>query len=172
MCSIKGNCITKFNVLGLLASMGSKYALNLHFFVQLKVRKNCGLSFLQNNNSFNTSFAFLSLCHAFFLSKHNDYALHLFNICLLIYNNHFVNKEYTYRLLMSCTVIGTFSGPPCISETKSIMQCCRILLSRIALTNSMLGRRQRRHPSLVAFRCSRWFDEDKTGRDTLRFIQH
>jgi hypothetical protein len=36
----------------------------------------------------------------------------------------------------------------------------------------MLGRRQRRHPSLVAFRCSRWFDEDKTGRDTLRFIQH
>jgi hypothetical protein len=36
----------------------------------------------------------------------------------------------------------------------------------------LLGRRQRRHPSLVAFRRSRWFDEDKTGRGTLRFIQH
>jgi hypothetical protein len=37
---------------------------------------------------------------------------------------------------------------------------------------TLLGRRQRCHPSLVAFRCSRWFNEDKTGRDTLRFIQH
>ena len=36
----------------------------------------------------------------------------------------------------------------------------------------MLGRRQRRHPSLVAFRCSRWSDRDKTGRDTLRSIRH
>jgi hypothetical protein len=36
----------------------------------------------------------------------------------------------------------------------------------------VLGRRQRRHPSLVAFRCSRWSDKDKTARDTLRFIQH
>ena len=36
----------------------------------------------------------------------------------------------------------------------------------------MLGRRQRRHPSLVAFRCSRWFDEDKTDRDTLRLSRH
>jgi hypothetical protein len=36
----------------------------------------------------------------------------------------------------------------------------------------VLGRRQRRHPSLVVSRCSRRFDEDKTGRDTLRFIQH
>jgi hypothetical protein len=38
--------------------------------------------------------------------------------------------------------------------------------------NQVLGRRQRRHPSLVVSRCSRWFDEDKTGRNTLRFIQH
>jgi hypothetical protein len=37
---------------------------------------------------------------------------------------------------------------------------------------TVLGRRQRRHPSLVVSRCSRWIDEDKTGRDTLRFIQH
>jgi hypothetical protein len=36
----------------------------------------------------------------------------------------------------------------------------------------VLGRRQRRHPSLVAFRCSRWSDKDKTGRDALCFIQH
>jgi hypothetical protein len=35
----------------------------------------------------------------------------------------------------------------------------------------LLGRRQRHHPSLVAFRCSRWSDKDKTGRDTLRFNQ-
>ena len=37
-----------------------------------KSEKNCGLSFLHNekkDNSFDTSFAFLSLCHAFFLSK-------------------------------------------------------------------------------------------------------
>jgi hypothetical protein len=40
------------------------------------------------------------------------------------------------------------------------------------LLTPLLGRRQRRHPSLVVSRCSRWFDEDKTGRDTLRFIQH
>jgi hypothetical protein len=39
-------------------------------------------------------------------------------------------------------------------------------------TETLLGRRQRRHPSLEAFRCSRWSDKDKTGRDTLRFIQH
>ena len=36
----------------------------------------------------------------------------------------------------------------------------------------MLGRRQRRHPSLVVSRCSRWFDEDKTGRDTFRSMRH
>jgi hypothetical protein len=41
---------------------------------------------------------------------------------------------------MSCTIIGTFSGPPCISVTKSIMQCCGILLSCIALRNSIYSR--------------------------------
>ena len=36
----------------------------------------------------------------------------------------------------------------------------------------MLGRRQRRHPSLEAFADNRWSDRDRTGRDTLRSIRH
>jgi hypothetical protein len=36
----------------------------------------------------------------------------------------------------------------------------------------MLGRRQRRHPSLEAFADNRWSDRDRTGRDTLHSIRH
>jgi hypothetical protein len=36
----------------------------------------------------------------------------------------------------------------------------------------LLGRRQRRHPSLEAFADNRWSDRDRTGRDTLRSIRH
>jgi hypothetical protein len=34
----------------------------------------------------------------------------------------------------------------------------------------MLGRRQRRYPSLEVFADNRWSDKDRTGRDTLRSI--
>jgi hypothetical protein len=34
----------------------------------------------------------------------------------------------------------------------------------------MLGRRQRRHPSLEVFADNRWSDRDRAGRDTLRLI--
>jgi hypothetical protein len=34
----------------------------------------------------------------------------------------------------------------------------------------MLGRRQRRHPSLEVFVDNRWSDRDRAGRDTLRLI--
>jgi hypothetical protein len=37
---------------------------------------------------------------------------------------------------------------------------------------AVLGRRQRRHPSLEAFADNRWSDRDRTGRDTLRSIRH
>jgi hypothetical protein len=37
---------------------------------------------------------------------------------------------------------------------------------------SLLGRRQRLHPSLEAFADNRWSDRDRTGRDTLRSIRH
>jgi hypothetical protein len=36
----------------------------------------------------------------------------------------------------------------------------------------MLGRRQRRHPSLEAFAAVDWSDGDKTGGDTLRPLRH
>ena len=36
----------------------------------------------------------------------------------------------------------------------------------------MLGRRQRRHPSLEAFADIRWSGRDRTGKDTLRSIRH
>jgi hypothetical protein len=38
--------------------------------------------------------------------------------------------------------------------------------------NHLLGRRQRRHPSLEAFADIRWSGRDRTGRDTLRSIRH
>jgi hypothetical protein len=58
------------------------------------------------------------------------------------------------------------------NRQSSFSPTCRLVSSPEVGPGAMLGRRQRRHPSLVASRCSRWFDEDKTGRDTLRFIQH
>jgi hypothetical protein len=40
------------------------------------------------------------------------------------------------------------------------------------LPRLLLGRRQRRHPSLEAFADNRWSDRDRTGKDTLRSIRH
>jgi hypothetical protein len=37
-------------------------------------------------------------------------------------------------------------------------------------TRFMLGRRQRRHPSLEVFADNRWSDRDRTGGNTLRLI--
>jgi hypothetical protein len=104
-----------------------------------KSEKNGGLSFLhiaKNDRSLDTSLAFLSLCRAFFLSTLNNMPyVNTYTASLCHYIS--VNNNMTYRLIMSCVVNGTFSGPPCISETKSIIQCCGILLSCIALRNSM-----------------------------------
>jgi hypothetical protein len=135
MSCIKGNCITKVDVIRLLASMGPKNAQNLSFFVQLEVREKLWVIFFtqckKRERSLNTSLAFVSLFRAFFLSTLN--------------NISYVN---TYKAF--CAVTGTFSGPPCISETKSLIQCYGILLSCIALRNSMYS------GSCVLLHCN-WF---------------
>jgi hypothetical protein len=139
MSCIKGNCITKVNVIRLLVSMGPKNSQNLSFFVQLEVREKLWVIFFtqcKKERSLDTSLAFLSLCRAFFLSTLNNISyVNTYKASLCNYIN--VNNNLTYRLLMSCAVTRTFSGPPCIFETKSIIQCCGILLSCIALRNSM-----------------------------------
>jgi hypothetical protein len=62
--SIKGNCITKVNVICLLASMGPKNTQNLSFFVQLEVKEKLRVIFFtqcKKDRSLDTSLAFLSL---------------------------------------------------------------------------------------------------------------